>query len=71
MQDSNIQILKAQCLEIFCLGFFYWIIFPRALTNKIRVIPNFFLILIHGDIHKSRCTTGGKFAAGVNNTSCK
>ncbi len=70
----NYILLKGQCHEIFCFNFFQWIIFPRAPENNTRVKSIFFNI--HGDIRKSRCTTGindtgSKFANGVNYTGCK
>ncbi len=47
---------------------------PQAPKNYIRAISNF--LKIHGDIHKSRCTTAinntfGKIATVVNNTGGK
>jgi hypothetical protein len=58
----------------FASGFFSWIIFSQAPENNIRVIQIF--LKIHGDILKSRCTTGinetgDKFATGVTNTNEK
>jgi hypothetical protein len=63
--------LKGQCHEIFASGFFHESIFPQ--TQSIPLGPFKIFSKIHGDICKSRCTTGisdtgGKFATGINNT---
>jgi hypothetical protein len=61
--------IKGQCHEIFLLLVFSWVSFPPAPEYTIRTVSNF--SKLRGDIRKSRCTTGGKIAAGINDTGGK
>jgi hypothetical protein len=63
--------LKGQCHEIFCFWFFYESVSPQP--QSVPLGPFRIFSKIHGDIHKSRCTTGindngDKFSTGVNDT---
>ncbi len=44
-RSENFPKWKGQCHEIFCFGFFSWIIFPQAPENNTRVILNIFVNL--------------------------
>jgi hypothetical protein len=69
-RKSHIRLpLKGQCHEIFASGFFHESPFPKPLKMTLGSIRIF--SKIRRDIRKSRCTTGGKFATGVNDTGGK
>ncbi len=65
---------KGTVSQDFLLQVFLWILFFQAPENKIRVISNFFKILL-GDIRKSRYTTSKQhrweICTGINNTGGK
>jgi hypothetical protein len=56
----DVWLLEGQCQEFFCFMFFHQSSWSFQIISKIR-----------GDIHKSRCTTGGKFSTGINDTEGK
>jgi hypothetical protein len=58
--------LKGQCQEIIFSGFFHLSSFPKPLKITSGSGSFGFFSKLRGDIRKSRCTPGGKFAAGVN-----
>ncbi len=74
LRHNKMYRLKGQCHEIFCFWFFHESVSlqpQRIPLGSFQIFPK-----IHGDIRKSRCTTGinitgGNFATGVNDTSGK
>jgi hypothetical protein len=59
--------LKGQCHEIFDFWFFHESVSPKPVSVPLG--PFRIFLKIRGDIRKSRCTTDGKIATGINNTS--
>ncbi len=61
--------LKGQCHEIFFFWFFSWISFPPAPEYPIKTVSNFFEnSRRYSEVKVHHRDTGGKFAAGVNDT---
>ncbi len=64
-----LHLFKGTVSQDFLLLVFSWISFPTA--QSIPLGPFWFFSKICGDIRNSRCTTGGKFATGINDTGGK